>query len=63
MGKRELVEAGQSGKEGRGGILNTLNPTDEEEGNKGFSPSLKAKVTQSCQTLCNPVDYTVHRIL
>ena len=58
MGKRELVEAGESGKEGGGGILNTLNPTDEEERNKGFSPSLKVKVT-----LCDPVDYTVHRIL
>ena len=56
MGKRELVEAGESGKEGGGGILNTLNPTDEEERNKGFSPSLKV-------TLCDPVDYTVHRIL
>ena len=63
MGKRELVEAGESGKEGGGGILNTLNPTNEDERNKGFSPSLKEKVTQLCPTLCDPVDYTVHRIL
>ena len=50
MGKRGLVEAGESGKEGRGGILNTLNPTDEEERNKGFSLSLKVKVAQSYPT-------------
>ena len=25
--------------------------------------SLKVKVTQSCLTLCDPVDYTVHGIL
>ena len=24
---------------------------------------VKVKVTQSCPTLCNPMDYTVHRIL
>ena len=24
---------------------------------------VKVKVTQSCQTLCNPMDYTVHAIL
>ena len=24
---------------------------------------MKVKVTQSCPTLCDPVDYTVHRIL
>ena len=24
---------------------------------------VKAKVTQSCPTLCNPMDYTVHEIL
>ena len=24
---------------------------------------LKVKVAQSCQTLCNPMDYTVHGIL
>ena len=24
---------------------------------------MKVKVTQSCPTLCNPMDYTVHRIL
>ena len=27
------------------------------------SLSVKVKVTQSCSTLCDPVDYTVHRIL
>ena len=27
------------------------------------SPALKMKVAQSCPTLCNPVDYTVHGIL
>ena len=52
------MEAGESGKEGGGGILNTLNPTDEEERNKGFSPSLKVKVT-----LCDPIDYMIHGIL
>ena len=50
MGKRGVVEAGESGKEGRGGILNTLNPIDEEERNKGFSLSLKVKVAQSYAT-------------
>ena len=25
--------------------------------------NMKAKITQSCLTLCNPMDYTVHRIL
>ena len=25
--------------------------------------SMKVKVTQSCLTLCNPMDYTVHGIL
>ena len=25
--------------------------------------NVKVKVTQSCWTLCNPVDYTVHGIL
>ena len=24
---------------------------------------VEVKVTQSCPTLCNPMDYTVHRIL
>ena len=24
---------------------------------------MKVKVTQSCLTLCDPMDYTVHRIL
>ena len=24
---------------------------------------VKVKVTQSCPTLCNPMDYTVHRLL
>ena len=24
---------------------------------------MKVKVAQSCPTLCNPMDYTVHRIL
>ena len=27
------------------------------------APLLKVKVTQSCLTLCNPMDYTVHGIL
>ena len=27
------------------------------------SNTLKVKVTQSCLTLCNPMDYTVHGIL
>ena len=27
------------------------------------SKSEKAKVAQSCLTLCNPIDYSVHRIL
>ena len=27
------------------------------------SKSEKAKVAQSCLTLCNPMDYSVHRIL
>ena len=28
-----------------------------------FICGLKVKVTQSCPTLCDPMDYTVHRIL
>ena len=28
-----------------------------------FHTILKVKVTQSCPTLCNPVDYTDHGIL
>ena len=28
-----------------------------------YDSYLKVKVTQSCLTLCNPMDYTVHRIL
>ena len=24
---------------------------------------MKVKITQSCQTLCDPIDYTVHGIL
>ena len=31
--------------------------------NQGFSGGLKVKVAQSCRTLCNPMDYTVHGIL
>ena len=29
----------------------------------GGLQEVKVKVTQSCQTLCNPMDYTVHAIL
>ena len=29
----------------------------------GIYPKVKVKVTQSCPTLCDPMDYTVHRIL
>ena len=28
-----------------------------------FSMKMKVKVTQSCPTLCHPMDYTVHGIL
>ena len=28
-----------------------------------WRPQVKMKVTQSCPTLCNPMDYTVHGIL
>ena len=28
-----------------------------------FTTQVKVKVAQSCPTLCNPVDYTVHGIL
>ena len=30
---------------------------------QGFSTLVKVKVAQSCLTLCNPMDYTVHGIL
>ena len=30
---------------------------------RGSIPSRKVKVTQSCPTLCDPMDYTVHGIL
>ena len=32
-------------------------------GKYSFFIPMKVKVTQSCPTLCNPVDYTVHGIL
>ena len=28
-----------------------------------FESDVKVKVTQSCQTLCDPMDYTIHGIL
>ena len=28
-----------------------------------WSPYLKVKITQSCLTLCDPIDYTAHGIL
>ena len=28
-----------------------------------LAPIIEVKVAQSCPTLCNPMDYTVHRIL
>ena len=33
------------------------------QGEKPDHGCLKVKVTQSCLTLCNPMDYTVHGIL
>ena len=33
------------------------------QGEKPDHGCLKVKVTQSCLTLCNPMDYTIHGIL
>ena len=45
-----------------------LQKLEKGRGGAGFSWSLqreqvKVKVTQSCLTLCDPLDYTVHGIL
>ena len=34
-----------------------------EVGKHKLEINMKVKVTQSCPTLCNPMDYTVHRLL
>ena len=34
-----------------------------ENRDSGYAWKMKVKVTQSCPTLCDPVDYTVHGIL
>ena len=36
---------------------------EEKEGKIAERKKVKVKVAQSCLTLCNPMDYTVHRIL
>ena len=39
----------------------------EQQRSSGFPPQfaekVRVKVAQSCPTLCDPVDYTVHRVL
>ena len=45
-----------------------MNYLDDKLGDLVYSPHLiikwgEVKVTQSCLTLCNPMDYTVHGIL
>ena len=36
---------------------------EEKEGETAERKKVKVKVAQSCLTLCNPMDYTVHGIL
>ena len=62
---RKLIRSGtKSGKEAGGGVLynnSSRGRSRTERLKKRHWPSLK--VAQSCPTLCNPMDYTVHGIL
>ena len=44
-------------------ILARKTPWTEEPAGLQSTVKVKVKVTQSCPTLCDPVDYTVHEIL
>ena len=59
LGKYELVPGGETIGQtaGRGGGVASRGQT------KGLHTRSEAKVTQSCPTLCDPVDSAVHGIL
>ena len=40
-----------------------MNEMEEQSGWLGRYGKVKVRVTQSCPTLCDPMDYTVHGIL
>ena len=43
--------------------IHTVHPSDIYTTNPLTTCKVKVKVTQSCLTLCNPMNYTVHEIL
>ena len=53
----------QNGKGGDGSHLKLTTPNMIEMSGSQVSVILKVKVAQSCLTLCDPMDYTVHGIL
>ena len=53
----------QNGKGGDGLHLKLTTPNMIEMSGSQVSVILKVKVAQSCLTLCDPMDYTVHGIL
>ena len=53
----------QNGKGGDGSHLKLTTPNMIEMSGSQVSVILKVKIAQSCLTLCDPMDYTVHGIL